>query len=104
MTTRPVGRPDVFDHRMAECATDPAFLAAALPFLEEGLAAPASPRPSPSPPPTSWTCCATRSAARPPGSAWSRTPTGTPAPRPTPWPVPPVTSPPTPVPAAGSTC
>ncbi|MEU3511254.1 MEDS domain-containing protein [Streptomyces longwoodensis] len=45
MTTRPVGPPDVFDHRMAECATDPAFLAAALPFLEEGLAAPDEPPP-----------------------------------------------------------
>ncbi|GGW88980.1 MEDS domain-containing protein [Streptomyces lomondensis] len=42
MTT---GQPTPFDHRMAVFGTDDGFLAAALPFLREGLAAPGEPPP-----------------------------------------------------------
>ena len=45
MTARPTHSPGAFDHRMAVFATDEAFLAAALPFLTEGLAAPDEPPP-----------------------------------------------------------
>ncbi|MFJ4624368.1 anti-sigma factor RsbA family regulatory protein [Streptomyces sp. NPDC088812] len=45
MTARPVHPPVAFDHRMAAPTTDDAFLAAALPFLAEGLATPDEPPP-----------------------------------------------------------
>ncbi|MFE9626850.1 anti-sigma factor RsbA family regulatory protein [Streptomyces sp. NPDC006527] len=45
MSNQPVRTPGSFDHRMAAPATDDAFLAAALPFLEEGLTAPDEPPP-----------------------------------------------------------
>ncbi|MEU2287959.1 MEDS domain-containing protein [Streptomyces sp. NPDC013178] len=45
MTAQPAHTPGAFDHRMAAPATDEAFLAAALPFLAEGLAAPDEPPP-----------------------------------------------------------
>lgn len=40
MTALPAASPGTFDHRMSISATDEAFLAEALPFLAEGLAAP----------------------------------------------------------------
>ncbi|WP_432117125.1 anti-sigma factor RsbA family regulatory protein [Streptomyces sp. bgisy032] len=45
MTTSPPAAPTPFDHRMAVYDTDEAFLAAALPFLGEGLAALGEPPP-----------------------------------------------------------
>ncbi|MFI6035223.1 anti-sigma factor RsbA family regulatory protein [Streptomyces sp. NPDC051315] len=45
MSTRPAQAPGAFDHRMAAPGTDDAFLAVALPFLAEGLAAPDEPPP-----------------------------------------------------------
>ncbi|MGW0373684.1 MEDS domain-containing protein, partial [Streptomyces coeruleorubidus] len=45
MTTRQTPTPAPFDHRMAVFDTDDAFVAAALPFLGEGLAAPGEPPP-----------------------------------------------------------
>ncbi|QOV35937.1 MEDS domain-containing protein [Streptomyces ferrugineus] len=45
MTTRPAPPQRHFDHRMAVFRTDEEFLAAALPFLTEALAAPAEPPP-----------------------------------------------------------
>lgn len=45
MTTPPAHAPGSFDHRMAAPGTDDAFLAVALPFLAEGLAAPDEPPP-----------------------------------------------------------
>ncbi|MFF9807395.1 anti-sigma factor RsbA family regulatory protein [Streptomyces coeruleorubidus] len=45
MTTRQPPTPAAFDHRMAVFDTDDDFVAAALPFLGEGLAAPGAPPP-----------------------------------------------------------
>ncbi|WP_037683289.1 MEDS domain-containing protein [Streptomyces griseus] len=45
MTTQPASPPGSFDHRIAVYDSDDAFLSAALPFLHEGLAAPAEPPP-----------------------------------------------------------
>lgn len=45
MTPRPAPPQSPFDHRMAVHSTDDEFLAAALPFLTEGLAAPDEPPP-----------------------------------------------------------
>ncbi|EFL34551.1 predicted protein [Streptomyces viridochromogenes DSM 40736] len=45
MTTRQPATPAAFDHRMAVFDSDEAFVAAALPFLGEGLAAPGEPPP-----------------------------------------------------------
>ncbi|MGC9535565.1 anti-sigma factor RsbA family regulatory protein [Streptomyces sp. UG1] len=45
MTTRPAPPQSQFDHRMAVFRTDEEFLGAALPFLTEGLVAPAEPPP-----------------------------------------------------------
>lgn len=45
MTTQPAPPPAPFDHRIAVYGSDDAFLAAALPFLREGLAATAEPPP-----------------------------------------------------------
>lgn len=69
MTNQPAPAHGAFDHRMAVFGTDDAFVAAALPFLTEGLGAPGEPRPSPSPPPASWTSYGTPSAQTPKASA-----------------------------------
>ncbi|MFI6205834.1 anti-sigma factor RsbA family regulatory protein [Streptomyces sp. NPDC051041] len=45
MDTRPAPAPGAFDHRIAVFDSDDGFLAAALPFLAEGLAAPDEPSP-----------------------------------------------------------
>ncbi|MGW2045306.1 MEDS domain-containing protein [Streptomyces sp. NPDC001858] len=45
MTAQPAATPRTFDHRMSVSATDEGFVAAALPFLAEGLAAAGEPPP-----------------------------------------------------------
>ncbi|MEU3611258.1 MEDS domain-containing protein [Streptomyces sp. NPDC006872] len=45
MTAQPATAPGTFDHRMSVSATDEGFVAAALPFLAEGLAAAEEPPP-----------------------------------------------------------
>ncbi|RZB15848.1 hypothetical protein StrepF001_29245 [Streptomyces sp. F001] len=65
MPARPALAQGTFDHRMAVFDTDEEFLAAALPFLAEGLAAPDEPPPVAIAAPPNSACCATPSATTP---------------------------------------